>query len=110
MIRDACFVLVLFVCSAIVSAQPAGVQAPQWSSSSSSEAGPTVAPRVSSKHPNVILIVADALGYADLGCQGATDLRTPNIDAIAAGGARFTNAYVTAPVCSPTRAGMLTGR
>ena len=113
MIRDACFVLLLLLVSAIVSAQPSGAPAPQPSSSPPSpggETGPVAAPRVSSKHPNVILIVADDLGYADLGCQGSTDLRTPNIDSLATGGARFTNAYVTAPVCSPSRAGLLTGR
>jgi arylsulfatase A-like enzyme len=60
--------------------------------------------------PNIILIVADDLGYADLGCQGSTDLKTPNIDSIARAGVRFTNGYVSCPVCSPTRAGLLTGR
>jgi arylsulfatase A-like enzyme len=61
--------------------------------------------------PNIILIVADDLGYADLGCQKQlSDLKTPNIDTIAAAGVRFTNAYVSCPVCSPTRAGLLTGR
>ncbi|MBI1358317.1 MAG: sulfatase-like hydrolase/transferase [Acidobacteria bacterium] len=60
--------------------------------------------------PNIVLIVADDLGYAELGCQGAKDLPTPRIDSIAAGGVRFTNGYVTAPVCCPSRAGFLTGR
>src|SRR4051794_4400882 len=61
--------------------------------------------------PNIILIVADDLGYADVGCQGISkDVRTPNIDALAAGGVRFTNGYVSCPVCSPTRAGLMTGR
>src|SRR5262245_28544443 len=62
------------------------------------------------QRPNVLLIVADDLGYADLGCQGSVDLKTPNIDSIARGGVRFTNGYVSCPVCSPTRAGLLTGR
>src|SRR5687768_15438859 len=62
------------------------------------------------RKPNVIVIVGDDLGYADLGCQGATDLKTPNIDALAAGGVRFTDGYVSCPVCSPTRAGLITGR
>src|SRR5437763_7545910 len=61
-------------------------------------------------HPNIIIIVADDLGYADLGCQGSTQAKTPNIDSLAANGARFTDAYVSCPVCSPTRAGILTGR
>ncbi len=60
--------------------------------------------------PNMVLIVADDLGYADLGCQGATDVRTPHIDTLAREGVRFTDGYVSCPVCSPTRAGLLTGR
>src|SRR3954468_4189826 len=60
--------------------------------------------------PNIIVIVADDLGYADLGCQGSSQAKTPNIDTLAANGARFTDAYVSCPVCSPTRAGILTGR
>src|SRR5512142_618968 len=62
------------------------------------------------RKPNVLLIVADDLGYADLGVQGCKDVPTPNIDSIAKGGVRFTNGYVSCPVCSPTRAGLLTGR
>src|SRR5688500_20357382 len=63
-----------------------------------------------SRKPNIIVIVADDLGYADLGCQGSADALTPHIDSIAKNGVRFTNAYVSCPVCSPTRAGLLTGR
>lgn len=62
------------------------------------------------RRPNIIVIVADDLGYADLGVQGGKDVKTPNIDALAAAGTRFTNGYVSCPVCSPTRAGLLTGR
>lgn len=62
------------------------------------------------KKPNIIVIVADDLGYADLGCQGCKDIPTPNIDALAKNGVRFTNGYVSCPVCSPTRAGLITGR
>ena len=62
------------------------------------------------RRPNILLIVADDLGYADLGFQGGTDVPTPNIDSLALGGARFTNGYVSGPYCSPTRAGLLTGR
>lgn len=60
--------------------------------------------------PNVILIMADDLGSVDLGCYGASDLHTPNADALAARGVRFTQFYSAAPVCSPSRAGTLTGR
>lgn len=61
--------------------------------------------------PNIIVIYADDLGYADLTCQGsAGDVQTPNIDLLAKGGIRCTEGYVTAPQCSPSRAGLLTGR
>ncbi|MCC6671573.1 MAG: sulfatase-like hydrolase/transferase [Planctomycetes bacterium] len=60
--------------------------------------------------PNLVLIVADDLGYGGIGCQGETEIPTPNLDALARGGVRFTNGYVTCPVCAPTRAGLLTGR
>lgn len=59
--------------------------------------------------PNVIVIVADDLGYGDLSSYGG-DIRTPNIDALAGSGTRYTSAYATAPVCSPSRAGLLSGR
>lgn len=60
--------------------------------------------------PNILLIVADDLGYAELSCQGARDLPTPFIDSIADNGVRFTSGYVSAPVCCPSRAGLMTGR
>ncbi|MDR3635913.1 MAG: sulfatase [Isosphaeraceae bacterium] len=60
--------------------------------------------------PNIVLIVADDLGYADLGFQGGRDVPTPHLDALAAGGVRCSNGYVSGPYCSPTRAGLLTGR
>ncbi len=69
---------------------------------------PQAAARVS--RPNVILLVADDMGYADVGVHGATDIPTPNIDRIAREGARFTNAYMVSALCSPSRAGLLTGR
>lgn len=62
------------------------------------------------KKPNIVLIVADDLGYGELGVQGCKDVPTPNIDSIAHNGIRFTNGYVSCPVCSPTRAGLMTGR
>ena len=60
--------------------------------------------------PNVVILLADDLGWSDLGCQGSTFYETPELDALAAGGMRFTQAYAACPVCSPTRAAMLTGR
>ncbi len=61
--------------------------------------------------PNIVMIVADDLGYADIGVQAVSkDVRTPNIDSIAHDGVRFTTGYVSCPVCSPSRAGFLTGR
>jgi arylsulfatase A-like enzyme len=62
------------------------------------------------RQPNVVLILADDLGYADLGVQGSKDIRTPQVDSIARNGVRFNNGYVSCPVCSPTRAGLMTGR
>jgi arylsulfatase A-like enzyme len=60
--------------------------------------------------PNIILIVADDLGYGDTSAYGSKIIKTPNIDALAADGVRFTAGYVTHPVCAPSRAGILTGR
>src|SRR4051794_10285080 len=60
--------------------------------------------------PNVVLIVIDDLGQRDLGCYGSTFYRTPNIDKMAKDGLRFTDFYAACPVCSPTRASILTGR
>lgn len=60
--------------------------------------------------PNVLVIIADDLGYADIGVHGGKEVPTPNIDALAAAGVRCTNGYVTAPYCSPSRAGFLTGK
>jgi len=60
--------------------------------------------------PNILLILADDLGYADLGVQGCKDIPTPNIDSIAANGVRFTEAYVPAPHCVPSRMALMTGR
>lgn len=59
--------------------------------------------------PNIVLIMADDLGWMDLHCQGNKRVDTPHIDALAKQGMRFTNAYAAAPVCSPTRAAMMTG-
>jgi arylsulfatase A-like enzyme len=60
--------------------------------------------------PNIVLIFADDLGRADLGCYGGKEIPTPNIDSIARNGTLFSDGYVSCPYCSPTRAGLMTGR
>jgi arylsulfatase A-like enzyme len=60
--------------------------------------------------PNIVVIVGDDMGYADVGFHGCKDIPTPNLDALAKSGTRFTSGYVSGPYCSPTRAGLLTGR
>jgi len=62
------------------------------------------------ERPNIIVIVSDDQGYAEIGAQGCKDIPTPNIDSLGRNGIRFTNGYVSCPVCSPTRAGLITGR
>lgn len=61
------------------------------------------------KSPNIVFIFVDDQGYYDLGCYGATEVKTPRIDALARQGVRFTDYYAAAPICSPSRAGLLTG-
>lgn len=60
--------------------------------------------------PNIVVIVGDDMGYADVGFHGCKDIPTPHLDALAASGTRFSSGYVTGPYCSPTRAGLMTGR
>lgn len=62
------------------------------------------------RQPNVIIILADDLGFGDLGCNGSTHIRTPSVDRMASEGVRFTDFYASANVCTPSRAGLLTGR
>jgi arylsulfatase A len=69
-----------------------------------------LSPVASSAPPNVVLFLIDDLGWKDIGCQGSEFYQTPNIDRLAADGVRFTDAYATCAVCSPTRASVLTGK
>ena len=62
------------------------------------------------RQPNVIIILADDLGFGDIGCNGGAHIRTPNLDRMALEGVRFTDFYASANVCTPSRAGLLTGR
>jgi arylsulfatase A len=60
--------------------------------------------------PNIVLIITDDMGYGDLGSYGSTDIKTPNIDSLATAGVRFTQFYANGSTCTPTRAGLITGR
>lgn len=62
------------------------------------------------RKPNIIVILADDMGYGDISCYGHPTVRTPHLDALARGGVRFTDFHSSGPVCSPTRAGLMTGR
>jgi arylsulfatase A len=70
----------------------------------------TIGGAASSRPPNIVIIFADDLGYGDLGCQGHPTIRTPHLDRLAAQGRRFTDFYAAAPLCTPSRAALLTGR
>lgn len=72
--------------------------------------GIAAAEDAASEPPNIIFIMADDLGYADLGCYGQKRIQTPNIDRLAAEGTRFTQCYAGAPVCAPSRCVLMTGR
>ncbi|RIK85622.1 MAG: sulfatase [Planctomycetota bacterium] len=71
---------------------------------------PSWASAIAGGKPNIVVIVGDDMGYADLGVHGCRDIATPHLDALASAGVRCTNGYVSGPYCSPTRAGLLTGR
>ncbi|MEZ6067760.1 MAG: sulfatase-like hydrolase/transferase [Planctomycetaceae bacterium] len=81
-----------------------------WCSCAVGDDGEVGRPPRRPRSPNVVLLIADDLGYGELGCQGNVEIPTPHIDSIAAAGVRFTNAYVTAPYCSASRAGLFSGR
>jgi arylsulfatase A len=77
---------------------------------SNSFAEPSTLINSSKPKPNIILILADDLGYGDIGSYGSTTIKTPNIDSMAQQGAKFNEFYAASPVCTPSRAGLLTGR
>ena len=62
------------------------------------------------RRPNILSFYADDMGYHELSCYGHPDFRSPHIDSLAKNGVRFTQGYVSAPLCSPSRAGLMTGR
>ena len=88
----------LLVLSAVGIALAAG--SPAAGAKSLGKSAPIVLSR-----PNVLLILADDMGYGELSCQGNPQVPMPNIDSLAKNGVRFTSGYVSCPVCSPTRAG-----
>ncbi len=69
-----------------------------------------ILPVTADTRPNIVVILCDDLGYGDLQCYGHPHIKTPNLDQLAAGGIRLTDCYSAAPVCSPSRVGLLTGR
>lgn len=71
---------------------------------------PVTSGAADTSHPNIIFILADDLGYGDVGCYGATDIQTPHLDQLAKEGLRFTDFYANGAICSPTRVAFLTGR
>ncbi|MFD3821269.1 sulfatase-like hydrolase/transferase [Streptomyces sp. NPDC058625] len=85
---------------------------PSWASANAaqeSEFAPADRGRLPEK-PNILVILADDLGWADLSCYGAPEIRTPHLDRLALSGIRFTDGYAASPLCSPTRFGLYTGR
>src|SRR5947208_8085649 len=73
-------------------------------------AGAAPLQRQGASRPNVLFILADDLGYGDLSCYGRPDYKTPVLDKMCAEGLKFTDAYASAPVCTPTRTAFITGR
>ncbi|MGB1707866.1 MAG: sulfatase [Rubripirellula sp.] len=96
LIRSFLSLIVLFLCTAFVEVH--------------AEEKPSAEQGNETSGTNVVLILIDDLGWSDLGCYGSTYYRTPNIDALASGGVRFTDGYAACNVCSPTRAAILSGK
>ena len=82
---------------------------PAWQPSSRSWRSYPAGPAAAADAPNIVLIYADDLGYGDVGCYGATRVRTPNIDRLAREGLRFTDAHAPSSTCTPSRYALLTG-
>ena len=80
----------------------AACSSPFWAETDRADAAP--------KRPNILIILTDDQGYTDVGAYGATDLETPHLDRLASRGIRFTQFYAAAPLCSPSRASLLTGK
>src|SRR4051812_24079715 len=80
----------------------------QFCSAASVASGLGAAP-ASGSRPNIVLIYADDVGYGDLSCYGATNVKTPNLDKLAGAGLRFTNAHATSATCTPSRYALLAG-
>ncbi len=71
---------------------------------------PAAAVAAEARKPNILIILSDDHGYADVGFHGCSDIPTPNLDSLARSGVRFSSGYVSGPYCCPTRAGLVTGR
>jgi arylsulfatase A-like enzyme len=84
--------------------------APRWAAATAELEFEALGPGNRVRRPNVLVILADDLGWADLSCYGGHTIRTPNLDRLAASGVRFTQGYAASSVCSPTRFGLYTGR
>src|SRR5437867_13105062 len=81
-----------------------------WVGAVAAERAPSDSPRApAARRPSIIFILADDLGYGDLGCYGQTRIKTPNIDKLAAEGIRFTDFYAGSTVCAPSRCALMTG-
>ena len=71
---------------------------------------PASTQKTDNQRPNIVLIITDDVGYGDLGSYGAPDVKTPNLDRLARSGVRLTDFYANGATCTPTRAGLITGR
>ncbi|MGD0517513.1 MAG: sulfatase-like hydrolase/transferase, partial [Thermoguttaceae bacterium] len=93
--------LVLYIVSALVLALTIAIDAARAAGEKDS---------ATAQRPNIVFILADDLGWGDVGCYGQTKIKTPNIDRMAVDGIRFTQAYAGAPVCAPSRSVLMTGQ